>query len=144
MGARGSDRGPRPSALPFGSKDGMSSALAWPGLAWPGLAWPGLACPALPCPALPCPALPCPALPCPAALRCPLLPCPAALPCCPVLARRAALTGRGPGCLLETCFSSSGREDSVVICCNLVAFSLNCERKQRARKPPFNIMGGEP
>ena len=68
---------------------------------------------ALPCPALPsCPALPCPALPAPPrpARPCPALPCPALGPS-PALCSTSSSPDRareGPGCLLETCFSSSG------------------------------------
>ena len=106
--------------------------------------------PALPPPALPCPALRCAALPCPG-LAWPGLAWPwPALPC-PVLARRVALTGReGPGCLLEfverpaqaaRTHNPTPIHLSCALLC-LVAYILNCARKQRARKPPLRGVWG--
>ena len=127
---------------------------------------PALPCPALLflfCPATCCPALPCPALVCPPPTL-PYLPCPCpalALPCPALPPGRVGVStssspdrARGPGCLLETLacrrVAGTGREDpqpdtspsQLRFAVNLGAYISNCERKQRARKPPLRGVWG--
>ena len=158
MGARGSDRGPRPSV----ERSGNGSAMRHRGSRAPGGQIPGTggdwrgdpaSLPLAPLPALPCPA---PCLACPAPRPpCPALPGPASEPKTRFGRPAFALLSSNPdrlreaNCLLGTlaCFSSSGRhrprgpttrQQSISI---LVAvkhtFSASWEGKQRARKPPL-------
>ena len=162
MGARGSDRGPRPSV----GRSGNGSATRYRGSRAPGGQIPGTggdwrgdpASLAAARPALPCPLL---GLPCPlSTLPCPALPGPASEPKTrfgrPAFALRPSNPDRvrEANCLLGTlaCFSSSGRhrprgpttrQQSISI---LVAvkhtFSASWEGKQRARNPPLRGVWG--